>query len=132
MGTPLSSTLPTTASHSAPALVLTRSPRDLTPPLKDLLLTTATAMLVTTMASVRLRLTLLSSMLDMLDTHTPLPMVLSLMLSPPPLPDSSTPPILGSAPTIWGLLFLARKLHLLPSACNQHQVSTVMKMLQNV
>merc|ERR1712106_102522 len=111
--TPLSSTLPTTASHSAPALVLTRSPRDLTPPLRDLLLTTAMAMLVTTMASVRLRLTLLSSMLDMLDTHTPRPMVLSLMLLPPLLLDSSTPPTLVSAPTIWGLLFLARQLECL-------------------
>merc|ERR1712123_319975 len=118
----LSSTLPTTASHSAPALVLTRSPRDLTPPPRDLLLTTAMAMLVTTMASVRLRLTLLSCMLDMLDTHTPLPMVLSPTLLPPPLPDSSTLPMLVSAPTIWGLLCLARQFHLLSSACNQHQV----------
>merc|ERR1712106_1075751 len=67
----------------------------------------AMAMLVTTMASVRLRLTLLSSMLD---THTPPSMVLSLMLLPPPLLDSSTLPMLGSAPTIWGLLFLARQL----------------------
>merc|ERR1712106_22107 len=85
-------------------------PRDLTPPPRDLLLTTAMAMLDTTMASVRLRLTLLSSMLDMLDTHTPPSMVLSLMLLPPPLLDSSTLPMLGSAPTIWGLLFLARQL----------------------
>merc|ERR1712008_244298 len=104
------------------------SHRDLTPPLRALLLTMAMAMLVTTMASVRLRLTLLSSMLDMLDTHTPLSMVLSLMLLPPPLLDSSTPPMLDSAPTIWGLLFLARQFHLLCSACNQHQVCTVMKM----
>merc|ERR1711892_1328459 len=96
---------------------------------RDLLLTTAMAMLDTTMASVMLRL--LSSMLDMLDTHTPLPMVLSPMLLPPPLLDSSTPPMSGSAPTIWGLLFLARQLHPLSSACNQHQVCTVMKMLPN-
>merc|ERR1719483_1764106 len=89
----------------------------------------ATAMLVTTMASVRLRLTLLSCMLD---THTPLSMVLSPMLLPPPLLDSSTPPMLGSAPTIWGLLFLARQSHLLSSACNQHQVSTGIKMLPNI
>merc|ERR1712106_329569 len=127
--TPLSSTLPTTASHLAPALVLTRSPRDLTPPLRDLLLTMAMAMLVTTMASVRLRLTLLSSMLD---THTPLSMVLSPTLLPPPLLDSSTLPILVSAPTIWGLLFLARQLHPLSSACNQHQVCKVMKVLPNI
>merc|ERR1712106_1215824 len=124
--TQLSSTLPTTASHSAPALVLTRSPRALTPPLRDLLLTTAMAMLDTTMASVRLRLklTLLSCMLDMLDTHTPLPMVLSPTLLLPPLLDSSTLPMLVSAPTIWGLLCLARQFHLLSSAYNQHQVCT--------
>merc|ERR1739838_129393 len=104
----------------APALVLTRSPRDLTPPLRDLLLTTGMAMLDTTMASVRLRLTLLSSML------------LSPTLLPPPLLDSSTLPTWGSAPTIWGLLFLARQSHLLCSASNQHQVCTGMKMLPNI
>merc|ERR1712106_314415 len=130
--TQLSSTLPTTVSHLAPALVLTRSPRDLTPPPRDLLLTMAMAMLVTTMASVRLRLTLLSSMLDMLATHMPLPMVLSPMLLPPPLLDSSTPPTSGSAPTIWGLLFLARQSHLLSSACNQHELCTVIMMLPNI
>merc|ERR1712008_443631 len=119
MGTPLSSTLPTTASHSAPALVLTRSPRDLTPPLKDLLLTTAMAMLDTTMASVRLRLTLLSSMLDMLATHTPLPMVPSPMLLPPPLPDLSTLPMSDSAPTIWELLFLAKQIQCLKKNIKQ-------------
>merc|ERR1739838_704137 len=97
-------------------------------------LTTAMAMLVTTMASVRLRLrlTLLSSMLDMLDTHTPLPMVLSPMLLPPPLLDSSTLPTSGSAPTIWGLLFLARQSHLLSSACNQHQVCKGIMMLPDI
>merc|ERR1712106_647679 len=100
------------------------------PPPRDLLLTMAMAMLVTTMASVRLNL--LSSMLDMLDTHTPLSMVLSPMLLPPPLLDSSTPPMWGSAPTIWGLLCLARQSHLLSSVCNQHQVCTVMKMLPNI
>merc|ERR1712123_477701 len=112
--------------------VLTPSPRDLTPPLRALLLITAMAMLVTTMASVRLRLTLLSSMLDMLDTHTPLPMVLSPMPLPPPLLDSSTLPMWGSAPTIWGLLFLARQSHLLSSACNQHQLCTGIMMLPNI
>merc|ERR1712106_873500 len=90
------------------------------------------AMLDTTMASVRLRLTLLSSMLDMLVTHTPLSMVLSPMLLPPPLLDSSILPMSGSAPTIWGLLCLARQSHLLSSACNQHQVCTGMKMLPNI
>merc|ERR1712106_22814 len=99
---------------------------------RDLLLTTAMAMLVTTMASVRLRLTQLSSILDMLDTHTPLSMVLSPTLLPPPLLDSSTLPMLDSAPTIWGLLFLARQFHLLSSACNQHQVSTGIMMLPNI
>merc|ERR1712106_61946 len=117
-----------TASHSAPALVLTRSPRDLTPPPRDLLLTMAMAMPVTTMASVRLRLTLLSSMLDMLATHTPLSMVLSPTLLPPPLLDSSTPPMSGSAPTIWGLLCLARQLECL----KKHQSSTVITMLPKI
>merc|ERR1712106_626889 len=118
--TPLSSTLPTTASHSAPALVLTRSPRDLTLPLKDLLLTMAMAMLVTTMASVRLRLSLLSYMLDMLDTHTPLSMVLSPTLLPPPLPDLSTLPMWGSAPTISELLFLVKQLQCLKKTSSRH------------
>merc|ERR1711892_772325 len=108
--TPLSSTLPTTASHSAPALVLTRSPRDLTPPLRDLLLTTAMAML------------------DTLATHTPPSMVLSLMPLPPPLLDSSTLPMSGSAPTTSELLFLARQLECL----KKHQSSTVITMLPQI
>merc|ERR1711978_568407 len=64
---------------------------------------------VTTMASVRLRLTLLSSMLDMLATPMLLPMELSPTPSLPPPPDSSTLPTLACAPTTLELLFLARQ-----------------------
>merc|ERR1712098_96691 len=97
----------TPVSHSAPALVLTQSPRDLMPPPRDMLLTSVDTT-DTTMASVMLMLTLLSCMLAMLDTPMPLPMELSpTLLLPPPL-DSSTLPMLVSAPTTSELLFLAK------------------------
>merc|ERR1711972_1192029 len=97
----------TTVSHSAPALVLTPSPRDLMPPPRDMLLTSVDTT-DTTMASVMLMLTLLSCTLAMLDTPMPLPMELSpTLLLPPPL-DSSTLPMLVSAPTTSELLFLAK------------------------
>merc|ERR1719320_736264 len=65
--------------------------------------------MVTTMASVKLRLTLLSSMLAMLATPTLLPMELSPTLSLPPPPVSFTLPTLVCAPTTLELLFLARQ-----------------------
>merc|ERR1712013_277582 len=65
--------------------------------------------MVTTMASVKLRLTLLSSMLAMLATPTLLPMELSPTPSLPPPPVSSTLPTLVCAPTTLELLFLARQ-----------------------
>merc|ERR1719154_1029110 len=96
-------------SHSAPALVLTQSPRDLMPLPRDMLLMLILAM--PTMASVMLRLTPLFCTLDMLDTHMPPSMVLSPMpLLPPPL-DLSTLPTLVSAPTTLELLFLAKQFH---------------------
>merc|ERR1712098_90301 len=88
----------TPVSHSAPALVLTQSPRDLMPPPRDMLLTSVDTT-DTTMASVMLMLTLLSCTLAMLDTP--------MLLLPPPL-DSSTLPMLVSAPTTSELLFLAK------------------------
>merc|ERR1719341_1601323 len=98
-------------SHSAPALVLTQSPRDSMPPPRDMLLMLILDMVMATLdttASVMLMLTLLFCMPDMLDTHMPLSMVPSPMPLLPPLPDLSTPPTLDSAPTIWELLFLAK------------------------
>merc|ERR1712098_951814 len=101
----------TPASHSAPALVLTQSPRDLMPPPRDMLLmpmATVSDTTDTTMASVMLMLTLLSCTLAMLDTPMPLPTELTpTLLLPPPL-DSSTLPMLVSAPTTSELLFLAK------------------------
>merc|ERR1712064_59898 len=97
---------------SAPALVLTPSPRDLTSPPRAMLLMPMLDTLmptVTTMASVKLRLTLLSSMQDMLATPMLLPMELSPTPSLPPPPDSSTLPTLACAPTTLELLFLARQ-----------------------
>merc|ERR1712121_130309 len=105
MGTPLFSMVLTTVSHSAPALVLTQSPRDLMPPPRDMLLTSVDTT-DTTLASVMLML--LSCTLAMLDT--PMPLLTELtptLLLPPPL-DSSTLPMLVSAPTTSELLFLAR------------------------
>merc|ERR1711887_423463 len=114
--TPLSSTLLTTASPSAPALVLTPSPRDLTPlPRAMLLMLMVTT--DTTLASVRLRLTLLSCTLAMLATLTLPSMVLSPTLWPPPLLAMSTLPMLVSAPTISELLSLARLSHWLQYGC---------------
>merc|ERR1712122_196640 len=97
---------------SAPALVLTPLPRDLTSPPRAMLLMPMLDTLmptVTTTASVKLRLTLLSSMLAMLATPMLLPMELSPTPSLPPPPDSSTLPTLACAPTTLELLFLARQ-----------------------
>merc|ERR1719470_294793 len=114
--TPLFSMVLTMVSHSAPALVLTQSPRDLMLPPRDMLLMLILDMVMAildTTASVMLmlRLTPLFCMLDMLGTHMPLSMVLSPMLLLPPLPDLSTLPTLVSALTTLELLFLAKQFH---------------------
>merc|ERR1712055_421585 len=99
-------------SLSAPALVLTPSPRDLMPPPRALLLMVMLLTLMlptdTTMASVKLRLTLLSSTLDMLDTLMLPRMELTPTLSLPPPLDLSTLPTLVSVLTTLELLSLAR------------------------
>merc|ERR1719470_592379 len=111
--TPLFSMVLTMVSHSAPALVLTQSPRDLMRPPRDMLLMLILDMVMATLdttASVMLMLRL-TPLFCMLDTHMPLSMVLSPMLLLPPLPDSSTLPTLVSALTTLELLFLAKQFH---------------------
>merc|ERR1719341_2951069 len=85
-----------------------------------------------TTASVMLMLTLLFCMPDMLDAHMPLSMVPSPMPLLPPLPDSSTPPMLVSAPTTWELLCLAKHSTHYVCACNCHRVSKDIMMLPNI
>merc|ERR1719452_308928 len=103
--TPSCSTLPTTASHSAPALVLTQSPRDLMPPPRDFPM----PMAMPTMALVSVRLMPMPMpRFLLLDTHMPPPMVPSPMLLLPPDSDSSTLLMLDSAPTTLELLFPAK------------------------
>merc|ERR1711887_259458 len=81
---------------SAPALVSTWAPRDLMPPPRALLLMVMLLTLMlptdTTMASVKPRLTLLSSTLDMLDPLMLPPMELTPTPSLPPPLDLSTLP----------------------------------------
>merc|ERR1711988_6831 len=93
----------TDMSPSAPAPVWTPSPRDWTPPLRDMFLTTDMGTTDTTergllMLMPRLTLpscteltdilTVLATTWDTLDTATPTPMAL---VSPPPTPPSVTP-----------------------------------------
>merc|ERR1719495_1784080 len=96
----------------APALVLTPSPRDLMPPPRAMLLMLMLLTLMlptdTTMASVKPRLTLLSSTLDMLDTLMLPPMELTPTASPPPMPDLFTLPTLVFVLTTLELPSLAR------------------------
>merc|ERR1712202_121587 len=105
-----------TVSHSAPALVLTQSPRDLTHPPKDLLPMLMDTTDMDTMASVKPRL---MPKFCMPDTHMPLPME----------PVLSTLPMLVSASTTLELLFLAKHFHLLSRAFNEHQISKNYMML---
>merc|ERR1712183_686673 len=109
----------TTVSHSAPALVLTQSPKDLLLMLMD---TTDTD----TMASVKLKL---MPKFCMPDTHMPLPMELSHMPLPLLEPVLSTLPMLVSASTTLELPFLAKHFHLLSRAFNEHQISKSNMML---
>merc|ERR1712123_238381 len=110
----------TTVSHSAPVLVLTQSPRDLTHPPKDLLPMLMDTTDMDTMASVKPRL---MPKFCMPDTHMPLPMELSPMPLPPLEPGLSTLPTLVSASTTLELPSLAKHFHLLSRAFNEHQIS---------
>merc|ERR1719483_409372 len=86
-------------SHSAPALVLTQSPRDLLPPLKDMPHMPTLATVDITMANVML-MPMLRFWLPV--THMPPPMVLSPMLwLPPPLVLSTNKNKMDSAPSNW-------------------------------
>merc|ERR1719154_434648 len=67
-------------------------------------------MAMPTMALVSVRLMPMHRFL-LLDTHMPPPMVPSPMLLLPPDSDSSTPPMLDSAPTTLELLFPAKHFH---------------------